>query len=638
MSKQASSAFELYIERTPDGTEIPDETFDKRHHGVLLFTAALLPLVFAISRMQGLESITGATLPAIPLVHSIVGIGLVLGLLVIAALPQMPRRVRSSLSAVGFMVNASILAYFTGGFIEAHFLYFVGVGVVALYEDWIPFAITIGYVALQHSVFGLIEWFAVYNHPAAMANPIVWGGIHAVGVLMLATTITLLWQSLAIQREQARAKIQEKLEEAEEARELAEEKQKEAGEARKLAEERQEKAAEQKERVASLNKELEATAEEYRSVMVECANGDFTRRLDASVDNEAMAAIATTFNQMLDELEETIGTIRAFADEVATASEDVTVGTEESQSASEQVSESVQAIAADAESQSENLQQASKEMQSLSGTVEEVAASADEMASKAKETAELGDRGKEAATDAMDEMEAINDKSGDTIEEVESLATEIGEISEIVELITDIAEQTNMLALNASIEAARAGEAGEGFAVVADEIKGLASDVSEATTEVESLISEIQSSADTTVEDIREMGERVASGTATIEDALAALEAIAANVEESNQGIQEISAAADDQAASTEEVASMIDEVADAAEQVSGESGNVSAAAEEQTSSLTQVAQNTQTLANQADELQGLLSEFRIRDAATASPGHTSKTGPAASTDGGSHL
>jgi methyl-accepting chemotaxis protein len=638
MSKQASSAFELYIERTPDGTEIPDETFDKRHRGVLLFTVALLPLIFVISRMQGLESITGATLPAIPLIHSIVGIGLVLGLLVIAALPQMPRRVRSSLSAVGFMINASVLAYFTGGFIEAHFLYFVGVGVVALYEDWIPFAITIGYVALQHSVFGLIEWFAVYNHPAAMANPIVWGGIHAVGVLMLATTITLLWQSLAIQREQARVKIQEKLEEAEEARELAEEKQKEAGEARKLAEERQQKAAEQKERMASLNKELEATAEDYQSIMVECANGDFTRRLDDSVDNEAMAAIATTFNQMLDELEETIGTIRLFADEVATASEDVTVGTEESQSASEQVSESVQAIAADAESQSENLQQASKEMQSLSGTVEEVAASADEMATKAKETADLGDRGKEAATDAMDEMEAINDKSGDTIEEVESLATEIGEISEIVEVITDIAEQTNMLALNASIEAARAGEAGEGFAVVADEIKGLASDVSEATTEVESLISEIQSSADTTVEDIREMGERVASGTAIIEDALAALEAIAANVEESNQGIQEISAAADDQAASTEEVASMIDEVADAAEQVSGESGNVSAAAEEQTSSLTQVAQNTQTLADQADELQGLLSEFRIRDTATASPGHTPNTGPTASTDGGSHL
>lgn len=635
MPDQASAAFKQYIERTPNGTEIPDKTFRKRHRGVVLFTAVLLIIVFAISRLQGLESVTGAMLPAIPLVHSVAGTSLVLGLLIIAALPQTPRRIRSSLAAVGFMVNTSILAYFTGGFIEAHFLYFIGVGVVALYEDWAPFAITIGYVALQHSIFGLIEWFTVYNHPAAMANPIVWGGIHAVGVLMLATTITLLWQSLAIQREQAQQKIKEKLDEAKEARGLAEKKQKEAKEARELAEERQQTAAKQKEQMVTLNEELEATAEEYQSVMVECANGDFTRRLDSSVSNEAMAEIATTFNEIIAELEETVGTIRAFADEVSTASEEVTVGTEESQSASEQVSESVQAIAADAESQSENLQQASREMQSLSGTVEEVAASSGEMATKAEETAELGENGQEAATDAMDEMEAINERARDTIEGVESLATEIGEIGEIVELINDIAEQTNMLALNASIEAARAGEAGEGFAVVADEIKGLASDVSEATTEVESLIIKIQSSADTTVEDIQEMGDRVSSGTATIEDALDALEAIAANVEGSSQGIQEISAAADDQAASTEEVASMIDEVANAAEQVSGESGNVSAAAQEQASSLAQVAQSTQTLAGRAEELQELLSEFTIREAAAESSAHTSETGAMASTDGG---
>ena len=175
------SAIQRYIENTPNGTEIPDETFSRRHIGVLAFTLALLPFVFGVSRMTGVESITGAELPAIPMLHSVIGTGIVLALIVIGALPILPRRIRAATGSIAFMVQASVLAYFTGGFIEAHFLYFVGVGLVALYEDWVPFAITIGYVALQHSVFGLLEWFTVYNHPAAMANPIAWGGIHAVG-------------------------------------------------------------------------------------------------------------------------------------------------------------------------------------------------------------------------------------------------------------------------------------------------------------------------------------------------------------------------------------------------------------------------------------------------------------------------
>jgi methyl-accepting chemotaxis protein len=418
-----------------------------------------------------------------------------------------------------------------------------------------------------------------------------------------------------------------------------------ANRARQEAEHARATAEEERTKAEELSDHLQAKARTFGTVMGRAADGDLTERMEPDPESAAMTSIAEAFNDMMTEFENTFAQLRRFADQVAASSEQVTSGAGESQSASEQVSESIQAISADADSQSERLGETAAEMQSLSGTVEEVASSAEEIAVRSEETADLGRTGRRAAGDAMTEMSAIEVESSEAIEDVESLAAEIAAISEITDLITDIAEQTNMLALNASIEAARVGKAGEGFAVVANEIKELASETADATENIESQIDLIQSTSNDALSGIRTVDRRIASGADTVEEALAALDDIADTVEEANRGIQEISDATDDQAGSTEEVASMVDDVAESARQVSRESNTVSAAAEEQTSSLTEVSRSASTLSERAIDLRERLSAFSIGSASTdAGPtggGLGTSDGPAgASTaaDGGHRL
>lgn len=374
----------------------------------------------------------------------------------------------------------------------------------------------------------------------------------------------------------------------------------------------QDKIKEERAAIEQRNEALQEDAEQIRDVLQQAAEGDFTVRAEIESEEEAMEAIVGALNQMLDDIEETIGAVQDLALEVDAIGDDVSESVEEIEQASGEVSRSAEEISAATAEQTERFQEVFSEMNDLSATVEEIAATTDDVADTSKSAADRAMAGSESATEAIEELDRLETRTDEVVDEIVALADELGQIGEIVEVIDDIAEETNLLALNASIEAARAGEAGEGFAVVANEVKNLAEETAKATQDVDQLITQIESSADEAVADIKGMQTDVTEGVDTVEESLSALEEIATAVKQANESIQSIDEATDEQAATTQQVVEMVDQAAEDSERTESEAESVAAAAEEQTATVSEVSQASQGLSKQATDLANLVEDFTV--------------------------
>ncbi|WP_164731969.1 MULTISPECIES: methyl-accepting chemotaxis protein [Halomicrobium] len=363
---------------------------------------------------------------------------------------------------------------------------------------------------------------------------------------------------------------------------------------------------------STLATSLEARAQEFGESMELAADGDLTQRLDTDLETEAMRSIATAFNEMIEQLEETVSEIRSFASAVDEASDTVDTRSAAIRQASERASVSIEDISSAAAKQEEQLSRIDDSVSDLSKAIEEIADASDEVADRSRRAAQRGDAGRDLAETSASTMRRIERQADETAADIEQFEADIERVGDITTLIEDIADRTNMLALNASIEAARAGEDGDGFGVVADEIKRLSSEVQSATHEIDEIVEDVRDSAGDAATEMRTMQTTVEDGTETIEAGLREIEAIVDLVEAVDEGVQSIDALTDEQAASTREVEEMVADVAAHGSEMNETATDVSGAANEQTNSAAAIADSAQTLSDRATRLQTTVDGFAV--------------------------
>jgi methyl-accepting chemotaxis protein len=228
------------------------------------------------------------------------------------------------------------------------------------------------------------------------------------------------------------------------------------------------------------------------------------------------------------------------------------------------------------------------------------------------ETRKIAQEGVGAAQQANEAMRAVRDSSEEVSSAIGELASKSEQIGEIVVTITQIAEQTNLLALNAAIEAARAGEQGRGFAVVADEVRKLAEESQRAAREISQLVGAIQDDTAEAVGVVQYGAKRTADGAAVVEQTRGAFERIGSSVDDMTTRIEQIAAGAQQIAASATGMQEDIGEVAAVAEQSSASSEEVSASTEQTSASAQQIAASAQELSGSAEELNRLVAQFKL--------------------------
>jgi len=317
------------------------------------------------------------------------------------------------------------------------------------------------------------------------------------------------------------------------------------------------------------------------AVAQQIASGDLTGRMEVNRRDE-IGQLMQAMQQMGNGLSHMVSGLQAGIEQLASSAHALSSVTEQTN--------------IEVSSQKEETEQVATAMNQMTATVHDVARSAEEAAQAAQTADDKVDSGQQVVRSSLQRIELLATSSNSA--SIESLSAEIQHIGAVLSVIKSVAEQTNLLALNAAIEAARAGEQGRGFAVVADEVRALAKRTQQSTEEIERLVSTLRSAAQSSVQQIQHSGELVKLAVSDALETESALGSIAAAVSLIQQMNQQIAAAAEEQSSVAEEINRSVT--------------SIRASADQSALSMQGNAASSIQLAQLGAELKGMVGHFRL--------------------------
>ncbi|MEH7443169.1 methyl-accepting chemotaxis protein [Bacillus sp. JJ1122] len=341
------------------------------------------------------------------------------------------------------------------------------------------------------------------------------------------------------------------------------------------------------------------------------ANGDLTRSFEVKKYDE-IGKLGTSFNNMILALKELIQQVGEKSDLLASSSEQLNASSEQNNHATEQVANSIQEVASGTENQRNMVHHSTEVVKEMSDSIDKIMRNAQEVADTAKDANIVVVEGEQSIQKSVHQMKNINETVANLGKVIHTLGTRSNEISQIVDVISEIAGQTNLLALNAAIEAARAGEHGKGFAVVADEVRKLAEQSAKSTESIRQLIASIQADTNTAVVSMDKGTEEVEKGIQIVDHAGTSFRQIQQFVDNVSAQIHEVSASMEEMGQGAKQVVEFVNRIEEITASVNAESQEVSAATEEQLASMQEIAASAASLSYMAEELQESVRKFKI--------------------------